>query len=105
MGSPAYLPPEIFSSEGIGRPADIYQTGAVLYELLVGMPPFYTHSLNKLYQDIQNAKLEIPAVLSPSAQDLLSQMLQRRPSNRITIQQIKQHAFFRELDWQELFAK
>ena len=100
VGSPAYLPPEIFSSEGIGRPADVYQIGAVLYELLVGMPPFYTHSLRKLYQDIQNAKLEIPAVLSPAARDLLSHMLQKRPSNRISIPAIKEHAFFRGLDWQ-----
>ena len=42
VGSPAYLPPEIFSSGGVSKEADIYQIGAVLYEMLVGLPPFFT---------------------------------------------------------------
>ena len=44
-GSPAYLPPEMLSESGVGKPADIYQMGAVLYEMLVGMPPFYTDNI------------------------------------------------------------
>ena len=51
-GSPAYLPPEMLSDSGVGKPADIYQMGAVLYEMLVGMPPFYTDNLQKLYKSI-----------------------------------------------------
>mmetsp|Transcript_13832 Transcript_13832/g.16480 ORF Transcript_13832/g.16480 Transcript_13832/m.16480 type:complete len:128 (+) Transcript_13832:307-690(+) len=42
LGSPAYLAPEIFDSSGVSRSSDIYQMGVVLYELLFGMPPFYT---------------------------------------------------------------
>ena len=57
VGSPAYLAPEMFSSSGVGKPADIYQMGAVLYELLVGLPPFYTENLQTLYRSIQKAKL------------------------------------------------
>ena len=45
VGSPAYLAPEMFSSSGVGKPADIYQMGAVLYELLVGLPPFFTENI------------------------------------------------------------
>lgn len=44
-GSPAYLPPEMLSSSGVGKPADIYQIGAVLYEMLAGMSPFYTDNI------------------------------------------------------------
>ena len=51
-GSPAYLPPEMLSESGVGKPADIYQMGAVLYEMLVGMPPFYTDNIQKLYRSI-----------------------------------------------------
>ena len=51
-GSPAYLPPEMLSDSGVGKPADIYQMGAVLYEMLVGMPPFYTDNIQKLYRSI-----------------------------------------------------
>lgn len=51
-GSPAYLPPEMLGESGVGKPADIYQMGAVLYEMLVGMPPHYTDNIKKLYSSI-----------------------------------------------------
>lgn len=56
-GSPAYLPPEMLTENGVGKPGDIYQMGAVLYEMLIGMPPFYTQNIQVLYKNIQNAKL------------------------------------------------
>lgn len=51
-GSPAYLAPEMLTDTGVGKPADIYQLGAVLYEMLVGVPPFYTDNIKKLYNSI-----------------------------------------------------
>ena len=51
-GSPAYLAPEMLTESGVGKPADIYQLGAVLYELLVGVSPFYTDNIKKLYNSI-----------------------------------------------------
>lgn len=71
-GSPAYLAPEMLTEKGVGRPADIYQMGAVLYELLVGFPPFYTDNIKKLYKNIQTAKLQIPNFISKEAKDLLT---------------------------------
>jgi serine/threonine protein kinase len=70
-GSPAYLAPEMLTESGVGKPADIYQLGAVLYELLLGITPFYTNNIKKLYNSIQNEKLQIPTILSREAQDLL----------------------------------
>ena len=58
-------------NRGVGKPADIYQIGAVLYELLVGFPPYYTENVKKLYENIKHSKLQIPNYVSPLAQDLL----------------------------------
>ena len=104
-GSPAYLPPEMLGDSGVGKPADIYQLGAVLYELLVGVPPFYTDNIKALYNSIQKAKLQIPSVISREARDLLSRMLNKRPRERITIDQIKSHPFFNGIDWDKLADK
>ena len=79
-GSPAYLPPEMLSENGVGKPADIYQMGAVLYEMLVGMPPFYTDNIQKLYRSIQKAQLQIPSVISRDGRDLLQKMLAKKPA-------------------------
>ena len=52
-GSPAYMTPEMLDKDvGVGKPADIYQLGAVLYEMLIGMSPYYTNNLKKLYNSI-----------------------------------------------------
>ena len=73
--------------------------GAVLYEMLVGMPPFYTDNMKKLYESIQKAQLSIPSVVSPDARDLLKKMLNKSPSKRITIAEIKRHPFFKMINW------
>jgi serine/threonine protein kinase len=40
-GSVAYLAPEILSRQGHSRTVDWYLLGAIIYELIVGLPPYY----------------------------------------------------------------
>ena len=56
-GSPAYLAPEMLGTKGVGKSADVYQVGAVLYEFLIGLPPYYTENIKKLYENIKGARL------------------------------------------------
>lgn len=78
-GSPAYLAPEMLTDQGVSKASDVYQLGAVLYELLVGISPFYCDNIKKLYRDIQTAKLPMPSFLSREAMDLLARMLNKNP--------------------------
>ena len=74
----------------------------MLYELLVGVPPFYTDNIKALYNSIQKAKLQIPSVISREGRDLLTKMLNRKPRERITISQMKTHPFFKGINWKLL---
>ena len=104
-GSPAYLPPEMLHSKGVSKAADIYQIGAVLYEFLVGFPPYYTENIKELYNSIRSAKLQVPKYISREGKDLLNQLLSKRPDKRITIEKVKLHDFFKGLDWDKLAKK
>jgi serum/glucocorticoid-regulated kinase 2 len=48
-GSPAYLAPEMLKQQGITIAGDVYQIGVVLYEMLVGIPPYYNDNIKVLY--------------------------------------------------------
>lgn len=107
-GSPAYLAPEMLLTKGVGKAGDIYQIGAVLYELLVGFPPHYTENIKKLYENIKNAKLQIPSYISPAAKDLLLKLLNKNPKQRLGVvdkNEIKRHPFFKSIDWTKLYNR
>ena len=48
-GSPAYLAPEMLRRQGHGKPVDWYLIGVLLYEMLVGIPPYYSNNKDILY--------------------------------------------------------
>lgn len=43
-GSPAYLAPEMLKRAGHGKSVDWYLLGVLLYEMLVGIPPYYSNN-------------------------------------------------------------
>lgn len=47
-GSPAYLSPEMLERKGVGFSSDIYGIGCVLYEMVVGYPPYYDEIMENL---------------------------------------------------------
>jgi serine/threonine-protein kinase Psk1 len=86
---------------------DHWAMGVLLFELLTGSPPF-TGNNNRIISDrIIKTKLKLPYYLSPDAKDLLTKLLKKVPSARLgskpgDIQKIKQHRFFRKINWQKL---
>ena len=104
-GSPAYLPPEILTQSGLWKPADVYSIGANLFELLTGEPPFFSENINVLYQRITNETLKFPQNFNEEAMDLILKTMKRNPEERIKIAEIKQHEFFKDIDWDEMIKK
>lgn len=78
-GSLAYLAPEMLKRSGHGKSVDWYLFGVLLYEMLVGDPPYFSDHEMELLNNIQNAALKLPSCLSKSAKSLLTSLLNRNP--------------------------
>ena len=47
VGTPEYLSPEMFGGEGHDKNVDWWSLGIILYEMLIGVTPFYSHDLEE----------------------------------------------------------
>ena len=52
LGTHAYLAPEILAAKNYGKSVDWYNLGVLMYEFLVGVPPYYSENIDKLYENI-----------------------------------------------------
>ncbi|XP_009800476.1 uncharacterized protein LOC107801394 [Nicotiana tabacum] len=109
VGTPDYIAPEVLLKKGYGMECDWWSLGAIMYEMLVGYPPFYSDDPMSTCRKIVNWKshLKFPeeAKLSPEAKDLISKLLcnvtQRLGSNGAD--QIKVHPWFKGIDWDRIY--
>ncbi|XP_077580434.1 serine/threonine-protein kinase PLK3 [Stigmatopora nigra] len=93
-GTPNYLAPEVLNRQGHGTESDVWSLGCVMYTLMCGNPPFETLDLKETYKCIKEVRYNLPSELSPAAQKLVSSILQKNPSDRLTLDQILNHEFF-----------
>lgn len=93
-GTPNYLAPEVLNRQGHGTESDVWSLGCVMYTLMCGNPPFETLDLKETYKCIKEVRYNLPSTLSPAAQKLVSGILQKNPSNRLSLDQILNHEFF-----------
>ena len=99
-GTPEYLAPEIIHRKGHGKAVDWWSLGMMIYELLTGLPPWYTKNRLHLFEDICWAPLRFPRHVSDIARSLIRGMICRDPSQRFTAKEVKQHIFFETVDWE-----
>jgi serine/threonine-protein kinase len=91
VGTPVYMSPEIITKEGLGPETDLYALGVILYEMMVGEPPFYEpDAIGTMYRHIHetprrlrevNPDLDIPGALETLVRDLLAKDPKERPSD------------------------
>lgn len=107
-GTPEYLAPEILNRQGHGCAVDWWSLGALLYEMLTGLPPFYCQDRERLFEKIRKSELTYPSTVSPSAKSLLQGLLRKDPNRRLgsgpgDAEEIKRHEFFHPISWEKLF--
>ncbi|BFZ54426.1 Protein kinase [Savitreella phatthalungensis] len=96
-GSPNYAAPEVISGKLYAGPeVDVWSCGVILYVMLCGRLPFDDEFIPTLFKKINGGIYTLPSYLSPGARSLLQRMLVVNPMQRITIDDIRQHAWFKE---------
>ncbi|KAF6097430.1 serine/threonine kinase 11 [Phyllostomus discolor] len=98
QGSPAFQPPEIANGLDTfsGFKVDIWSAGVTLYNITTGLYPFEGDNIYKLFENIGKGDYTIPGDCGPPLSDLLKGMLEYEPAKRFSIQQIRQHSWFRK---------
>jgi serine/threonine protein kinase len=109
-GTPEYLAPEMLKREGHGTAVDWWGLGMVLFELLTGLPPWYTTDTAKLFERVKYAPLMFPRSVSPEAKEIITGLLNKDPSERFgstpeSIEFMKNHKLFEHIDWDALARK
>ena len=104
VGSIAYLAPEILKKQEHSKSLDWYLTGVLLYEMIVGIPPYYHNNRRELFDNILTGPLRIPHTMSMEARDLILNLLNRNPNKRLgaslrDADEIKEHPFFKSINW------
>lgn len=80
-GTPEYLSPEVLDRQGHGTAVDWWNLGMVLYEMLTGLPPWYTTDRDKLFERLRSAPLKFPFYVSRPA----ASIIQVRPKFLISL--------------------
>mmetsp|Transcript_23613 Transcript_23613/g.43843 ORF Transcript_23613/g.43843 Transcript_23613/m.43843 type:complete len:613 (+) Transcript_23613:599-2437(+) len=94
-GSPNYAAPEVINAHLYAGPeVDIWSCGVILYALLCGSLPFDDESIPRLFRKIKTGHYVLPSHLNDSSSDLIRRMLTVDPTQRIKIDEIRNHPFF-----------
>lgn len=93
-GSPAYAAPELIQGNEYSRSVDIWSCGVVLYSMVLASLPFYDENITKLFHKVVFEDPPIPSIISPELSNLISQLLQKNPDERISIEKIKESKWY-----------
>jgi len=107
-GTPEYLAPEIVMKLGYGQSVDWWTLGCIIYEMLVGIPPFYTDNRQELFERISFTSPKYPSHLSSVSKDLLEGLLKKDPSKRYGASPdklVRNHPWFNGVNWDYLYNK
>ena len=96
IGTPGYLAPEVLKGDKYSFSCDIWSIGALMSVLLSAKLPFWDDDRKDRKRRVCTEPLNLEANsfmsrLSDDAKDLITGMLQKEPSERLTIEQVLAH--------------
>lgn len=110
-GTPEYLAPEVILDKGCNRPADWWSLGILVYEMLYGLPPFYSKDVQEMYKKtiLDPLKFKPRPNISDEAKDFIAGLLVKAPSKRLGSAadnlEVMNHAWFKDINWIKLMDR
>ncbi|XP_046811217.1 protein kinase C, brain isozyme isoform X2 [Lucilia cuprina] len=106
-GTPDYIAPEIILYQPYGKSVDWWAYGVLLYEMLVGQPPFDGEDEEELFAAITDHNVSYPKSLSKEAKEACKGFLTKQPNKRLGCgpsgeEDVRLHPFFRRIDWEKI---
>ncbi|MEQ2277164.1 hypothetical protein XENORESO_021160, partial [Xenotaenia resolanae] len=107
VGTPEYMAPEIIKNQGHDFAVDFWSLGILIFELLVGSPPFSSSEPQKIYSKILDGELKFPPYLSEAAKSIISKLCRPRPGQRLGntkngIKDVRHHRWYSSMNWHKL---
>jgi len=88
---------------------DWYTVGVLIYEMLVGLPPYFSKNRDEFLYNIANERYKLPKNISEDGQSLLKGLLKKSPKKRLGAEkgaeEIKSHPWFKNINWKDAYDK
>ncbi|RXM98306.1 Serine/threonine-protein kinase Sgk3 [Acipenser ruthenus] len=82
-GTPEYLAPEVLRKQPYDNTVDWWCLGSVLYEMLYGLPPFYSRDTAEMYENILHKPLTVRPGATSAAWSILEGLLEKERTKRL----------------------
>ena len=108
VGTPDYIAPEVIRQKGYGQEIDWWSLGVIMFEMMIGYPPFFSESSTETCKKILDWKntlnIRPEANISKEAEDILRKLI-NDPESRLGANgadEIKSHPFFKGIKWNRI---
>ena len=108
VGTPDYIAPEVIRQKGYGQEIDWWSLGVIMFEMMIGYPPFFSESSTETCKKILDWKNSLnirpEANISKEAEDILRKLISGQETRLGTngADEIKNHPFFKGIDWNHI---
>jgi p70 ribosomal S6 kinase len=96
------MSPEMIKGLPYDFSTDLWSTGILLFDMLLGNPPFRNKHQPTLHKKILQEKIKLPSYLDASTHSVLKGLIERDVAKRLTLAKLKAHPFFKGIDWVKL---
>ena len=109
-GTLGYVAPEVLARRDYSPLSDFWSLGILIYEMTQGYHPFFNENTGIMKKFIKKKRLIFPHnKTSTASKDLIGRLLLKDPKKRLGTKGgasvIKQHPWFKNLDWKLLYEK